>query len=237
MDITEIHFDTIDSTNAFAKREYQTFSPDKITLISSDEQTAGYGRYKRKWISPKGVNLLLTFCFQWKSPFQSLALIASYSIATLLKDLHPKIKWPNDVQLHGKKVAGALCEKTGTWIFLGIGVNVNMDTFQDIDQPATSLKKETGKSHNLLYLKQNLIDLLLQNLTLYQLQGFAPFHTAIENLLAYRKERLSCFDGKTHWQGICEGLGPNGELILKLDNGAMHSFLSGDVSNAKPGLR
>ncbi len=155
-EIHEIHLDTIDSTNTYAKKHCQSFAPDKITCVTAEEQTAGRGRFQRNWVSPRGVNLYATFYF--RLPVNALHLISlgqvmTYSFASVLlhEGLHPKIKWPNDILLNEKKVSGVLCETTFHQnyvdLFLGIGINVNMDaeTVSKIDKPATSLKIETGR--------------------------------------------------------------------------------------------
>ena len=132
----EIHLDTIDSTNTYAKRECHRFAPDQITCITAEMQTAGRGRFQRKWLSPKGVNLYTTFYFRLPPQtlhLTSLAQVMAFTLASLLieEKLHPKIKWPNDLMLNGKKIGGILCETTFhpdfIDIFLGVGLNVNME--------------------------------------------------------------------------------------------------------------
>ena len=238
MQIEEIHFDTIDSTNDYAKREYLSFSPDGLTCIAAESQTAGRGRYLRKWISPPHVNLLATFCFRLKlqtSHVTCLAQILSYSLSSLLlKDnLEPKIKWPNDVLLGGKKVAGVLCETIFTpsfiQIILGIGVNVNMDrsALELIDQPATSLSQETGRTWNVKAVLHRLQMQWIIDLMKFKQEGFAPFHAPIEGLLAYKGETIRFFDGAKEWTGVCQGLTAEGQLILRLPDGTVHMFYSG----------
>jgi BirA family biotin operon repressor/biotin-[acetyl-CoA-carboxylase] ligase len=156
MELTEIHLDTIDSTNTYAKTKGPSFASDKITCIVAEEQTRGKGQFQRKWISPRGVNLYATFYFHLPKETQKLtelAILLAMSIGKVLKinGLHPKMKWPNDILIHGKKIAGVLCElefhASHIEIILGFGLNVNMEEFDlvKIDQPATSLKNETGR--------------------------------------------------------------------------------------------
>lgn len=240
MQITEIHFDSIDSTSTFAKREYASFAPDMITVVTADEQTAGKGRYQRAWISPKGVNLYATFCFRLHSnalDIPSLAQVMSFSLASVLLEegFHPKIKWPNDVQINGKKVSGVLCETIfeSKWvqILLGIGINVNMEEtdLERIDQPATSLKIETGKNWDRRALINWLEERFSTDLEQFKKSGFAPFHDLVENLLAHKGSTIRCFDGKKEWIGVCHSLGKDGRLNLLLPNGEMHAILSGDI--------
>ncbi len=238
-EITTIHLAQTDSTNTYAKRHVHTFAPDKITCISAEEQTAGRGRFQRSWHSPKNVNLYLTFYF--RLPLNTLHLISlaqvmTYSFANILlqEGLHPKIKWPNDVQLNGKKVSGVLCETSFqekfAEIFLGIGINVNMENFSQIDKPATSLKVETGRTWDKETLLKKLQKEFSTNLERFRKEGFTPFHSQFENLLAYKGQQIRCFDGKKEWSGICHSLTNDGQLNLYLPDKSIHTVLSGDIN-------
>jgi BirA family biotin operon repressor/biotin-[acetyl-CoA-carboxylase] ligase len=154
LEIVEIHLETVDSTNVYAKLHRHTFDKEKVTCISAENQTAAKGRFERKWISPPRVNIYSTFYFTLPpqiKKIEHLAELMALSLTTILKNkgLHPTIKGPNDVQINQKKVAGILAEvifePAATEVILGIGVNVNMEAtdIAKIDQPATSLKIET----------------------------------------------------------------------------------------------
>lgn len=237
----KIHLDSIDSTNTYAKKHCARFPKDQITCITAEEQTAGRGRYQRKWISPRGGNIYATFYFQLPLEalhITSLAQVMAYSFASVLihEGFHPKIKWPNDIQLSGKKVSGVLCEtqfgREFVDIFLGIGVNVNLDakTALQIDQPATSLLIETGKPWDPKKILKQLQRQFYGDLEKFKKKGFAPFHDLFEDLLAFKGESIRCFDGKKTWTGICHSLTPDGQLNLYLPNHTLHPILSGDIN-------
>lgn len=152
----EIHFQTINSTNLFTKENANSFDKTKIYCISAETQTGGYGQFQRKWISPFGVNLYTTFYFIIPKTSPNLEKIAIKTAAILQKILKnegfsAELKWPNDVLINEKKVAGVLCEtifqENFIEICLGIGLNVNMSLEQlhIIDQKATSLYVESGR--------------------------------------------------------------------------------------------
>nr|NGX36545.1 Bifunctional ligase/repressor BirA [Candidatus Anoxychlamydiales bacterium] len=156
MHIDDIFLESVDSTQNFAKQNFQQFDKSKITCISAEEQTKGKGRFNRSWLSSKKDNLNITFYFQLKADclhLTSIAHILALSFIKVLRDknLDVKIKWPNDVMLLEKKLAGMLCEieikNNIADVFLGIGINVNNDQefIDKIDQKATSLKIETKK--------------------------------------------------------------------------------------------
>lgn len=238
----EIHLDSIDSTNTYAKEHSKRFAPNEITCVTAEEQTAGRGRYQRKWLSPPGVNLYITFYFQLPVNtlhLVSLAQVMAYSFAAILlrEGLHPKIKWPNDVQLSGKKLSGVLCEtqfhRDFVEIFLGIGINVNLEEeiAGKIDQPATSLKIETGRKWDRAALLKKLQKQFAEDLEKFKKEGFAPFHSAFENLLARKGETIRCFDGKKEWVGICHSLTNDGQLNLYLPDQTIHTIVSGEIKS------
>jgi BirA family transcriptional regulator, biotin operon repressor / biotin---[acetyl-CoA-carboxylase] ligase len=148
-----IHLEKVDSTQTYAKNHYTEFAPEAITCISADEQTAGRGRFQRKWIAPKGKNISATFYFQLPASIPHLTTLAqlmAYTLAGVI-GIHSQIKWPNDILLSGKKLAGILCEtifdSSVVHCFLGVGINVNTtpEELAIIDQPATSLFIETQR--------------------------------------------------------------------------------------------
>ncbi len=236
-----ISFDTIDSTQTWAKANSASFPKDHITCILADEQTQGRGRYDRKWISPKGQNLYITFyfCLPANTPQLScLSHLIAISLANVLLELKlsPQIKWPNDLLLSHKKLAGVLCETSFqnklVEIFLGIGINVNMskELLATIDQPATSLFVETEK----LWDRSHLLGLLQKEFSktikTFQKKGFAPFLPLFDSLLAYKKQKVRFFDGKNQYEGILDSIGEDGSLNLYFPKtNERKSFLSGDL--------
>lgn len=235
-----IHLDTVDSTQDYAKSHVGEFVPDRITCVTADEQTKGRGRFQRKWVSPRGVNLYATFYFRIPSHtlhLVSLAQLMTYSFASLLarEGLEPKIKWPNDVLLNRKKVSGILCEtvfhRDFVDIFLGIGINVNMDAsaLSGIELPASSLKKETGRDWEIKGLLKKLYKQFEEDLNRFKKEGFTPFHKGFEDLLILKGEQIRYFDGKKEWIGRLQSLTADGQLTLLLPDGMLHTVSSGEI--------
>jgi len=192
--VRKIHLNQVDSTNTWAKENYKSFDLTEFTRITADEQLKGRGRFKREWISPHGLNIYLTYFFTVKKEAMSLnnlAQILSLSVAKLLETvgLQPQIKWPNDLLVNGKKIAGILCETLDLGnqfgVILGTGINVNMpkDLLDTIDQPATSLLVETGKTHSKDDLIKTLEALFLKDIHLFRQEGFTPFYKNYDALL------------------------------------------------------
>lgn len=240
----EIYLETTDSTNDYAKEHFSEFPKGSLVCVVAEEQTKGKGRYARAWISPKEVNLYVTFAFSLPSETKDIGTMAqlmSVSLAHVLEQegLKPKLKWPNDTLLNGKKMAGVLAETQFTpdliAVFLGIGINVNMGQkdLNAIDRPATSLKEETKKNWNREELLKNLQQQFAKDLELFKKNGFQPFHPQFVQRMAYQGETVHCFDGSTEWVGTCDTIGKDGRLQLILSDGSLKKFSSGEVSTKR----
>lgn len=158
------HYKILDSTQEQAKRLISEGIKDELVLITTDEQTSGYGRYGKVWVSPRGKNIACSYLFFSKkdADVSTLAVEAARKVADILsgycKDVSTKM--PNDVLIAKKKVAGIIVERHDAAVILGIGINVNA-TAEDlaaVNQPVTSLLIETGHFHDLAALQNNLND-------------------------------------------------------------------------------
>ena len=212
-------FETLESTNKTAL-EYPPF-----TVIVAKSQTAGKGRYGHSWSSPPG-NLYMSAVLPdlaEKSPF--LAFIVALSVAQSLKGLPIKLKWPNDVLLDGKKLAGILLETTDKGIVAGIGVNVVSCPTAGLPYQAAHLKSSVSC--------EDLTELILDNLTL-NLQELNK--NGFKNL---RQEYMSYLQG-LHTQicvnlpdkklvGIFKDLSASGALILQLPDKTLKEITAGVV--------
>ncbi len=241
MRVIRKHFATIDSTNTWAKQNGACLDPECITLITADEQTAGRGRFKRVWSSPKGLNIYATFCLFVDNDRQdigNLPQIMALSAAEILekKNFLPQIKWPNDLLISGKKTAGILCETTPLefqrCVILGIGLNVNMpsDLLQKIDRPATSLFVESGKEQS----REDILDLLekrfVSNFAIFLKMGFSPFFEKYKFYLVHQKgEWIRFHDNRMVWEGSFEEITDDGALVLTLMSGEQKTFYAGEI--------
>lgn len=151
-----VHFDVTDSTNAQA-RSLAGEHPGETLLVTAAEQTAGRGRQGRAWLGPHGGAWMSVVWPLRKSPpaYIGASLAAAVAVLRALGEVVGQkadaftVKWPNDILLGGKKIAGVLCEQcqggapTVGYLVIGIGVNVDFDPAllgNDLRQPATSLR-------------------------------------------------------------------------------------------------
>lgn len=234
------HFQTIDSTNTWAKKHADEWAKEGITVISTDFQTQGRGRLSRVWISPPSTNIMTSFCF-WldseKTDFVQLPQILALTTVEVLlrKGLFPQIKWPNDVLIHGKKIAGilteALQENERRGMILGIGLNVNMtpETLLSIDRPATSLFVETGIHFSLKVLQQELEETFASNLSLFFQEGFSPFFSSFKKFLTFKKGDLVTFhDHQKVIEATFEAIQIDGSIALRLASGEIRTYHAGE---------
>ncbi|HSS81955.1 MAG TPA: biotin--[acetyl-CoA-carboxylase] ligase [Gaiellaceae bacterium] len=138
-------------------------------LVTADEQTAGRGRLGRRWLAPAGTSLLCSL--QLRPAVESerlpeltgVAALACLEAIAALTGLEPVLKFPNDVLVDERKVAGVLAEAREERVVLGIGVNVNVtaeELPQEVDRPATSLLVETGREVDRAELLADLLERL-----------------------------------------------------------------------------
>lgn len=226
------------STNAVAFRMAEE-GAEEGTVVIAEFQSGGKGRLGRKWASPPGVNLYCSIIL--RPPIQPVAapqltFLSVIAVARAIEQLTPlqaRIKWPNDILINGKKVAGLLNEMSAetdkvNFVILGIGVNLNMTREQfpdDLRHPATSLYMESGMKVDRTVFASVLLQELGSLYGTFLLEGYSP---AREEWL--RRSRLegalvTVTDNNVVKSGRVAGIDEYGALLL--DSG--EQILSGDV--------
>ena len=237
-----IYLQETDSTNLRA-HEYGKSGAAEGLVIIAERQTAGKGRLGRKWTSPCGVNLYTTVLLRpsilprWATQLTFLSSVAVAHAIMEVSGIRPQVKWPNDVLIDGKKVAGILneidAEMEGIhYMIMGIGVNLNMQKDQfppDLRYPGTSLALEKGADVSRLEFARALYRELDRLYQLYLDQGFSPIVSLWESFFSWAGRRVEVDFQDRRLQGVVSGLDADGALLLKLDNGAVERVLAGDV--------
>jgi BirA family biotin operon repressor/biotin-[acetyl-CoA-carboxylase] ligase len=233
-------YETTGSTNDEALAWASQGAPD-FSLVSADEQTRGRGRMDRKWFTPPHAALAMSLILrpteeERAHPTRATGLLA-LSLADSLRmlGLSPQIKWPNDVLLNGRKVAGILVESTWTGeeldaMVLGIGVNVLAASVPSADGllfPATSLETELGQTVDRIEL---LRDILVRLLAWRPKLGTDAFLNAWEQSLAFRGQQVQIEAGSGKpILGELIGLNPDGSLRLRDAQGKSITVQFGEV--------
>jgi BirA family transcriptional regulator, biotin operon repressor / biotin---[acetyl-CoA-carboxylase] ligase len=159
-----LYFERIEST----QRELAADAPEGAVAVA-EEQTAGRGRLGRPWYAPPGSSLLVSISLRPRvdsARLPELSLVAGLAAARAIADttgLEPEVRFPNDLLIGGRKVAGILAEARDERVVLGIGINVNIAEDglpEGVDTPPTSLLIETGKLVNRAELLISLLERL-----------------------------------------------------------------------------
>lgn len=152
------YLESVDSTNSYAARLVSE-GAGHGTLVLAEDQTAGRGRLDRSWFSAPGESLAFSIILEPDIP----SLVNVTAAVCLCRALHEdsRIKWPNDVYLQERKIAGILSQAAGASVVLGVGVNVNVTEFpSEIAGSAGSLLLSTGKAGDRFALLGNFLERL-----------------------------------------------------------------------------
>ncbi|MFI5344346.1 MAG: biotin--[acetyl-CoA-carboxylase] ligase [Chlamydiales bacterium] len=238
MKIQYVHLDSVDSTNNWVKSHLAELS--SLTCVTAEEQTAGRGRFKRHWVSPRGENIYATLYLTvplGSNYLSNLGQIMAFACSKVLRGIgfEAQLKWPNDILIQGRKIAGVLTETVtkgeALGVIIGIGINVNMPTasLEMIGVPATSLLQLSQKKWDLNELTELLMNHFLQDLEVLKKSGFAPFQAPFEKMLAYKGQEITCRDGTQTIKGICHSITKDGRLELLMSSGEIKLLTSGEV--------
>ncbi|MFH0768014.1 MAG: biotin--[acetyl-CoA-carboxylase] ligase [Chloroflexota bacterium] len=231
------YYPSLTSTMEVARREAQQDAAEG-TVIVTDEQTAGRGRLRRVWFSPKGSVALSIILYPSIAELPSLIMLASLSVVHSIKavtGLKAQIKWPNDVLINDRKVCGILIESdvqgnTVNYTNIGIGINVNfrMADFPELLSIATSLSDELGRDVSRLGLVRCLL-VEIEKLYLVLSTGGSIYEEWQGNLVTLGK-RVRAHTGETVYEGIAESVARDGSLMLRGFDGNLTKIVAGDVT-------
>ena len=234
------YFDSIGSTNNEALA-WATSGAKDVSLVIADEQTEGRGRLDRKWFTPKGTALAFSLILQptaeEKSHLTRTVGLATLAVIDVLRTrgLTAQIKWPNDVLLNGRKVAGILAESVWSGeevdcVVIGIGMNIlkgAVPSAELLQFPATSLEESRGPA---VEREKILHDILAGMIALRPHIGTDSFVASWEKALAYRGEQVQVEEGSGILiTGKLLGLESDGSLRLRTDDDKSITVQFGDV--------
>ena len=232
-----------ESTNAVAFKMAEEGAAEG-TVVIADLQTAGKGRLGRVWLSPAGVNLYCSVVLRPAiSPVAAcqLTFLSVVAVARAIEKcttLAPQIKWPNDILIGGKKVAGLLNEMNAetekvNFVVLGIGVNLNMRLSQlgeGLRHPATSLLEEGGVEVDRVLFARTLLTELDELYDRFLLEGEGPMRAEWLERSAIRGRTVRVSQGAREFTGEVQGVDSFGALLVRVGDGSVETVLSGDVT-------
>ncbi|MFQ5520748.1 MAG: biotin--[acetyl-CoA-carboxylase] ligase [Candidatus Methylomirabilia bacterium] len=224
----------VPSTQDELRRLAEAGAPEGSVVVA-DHQTEGRGRQGRAWVDQPGANLLVSVLLRPKIPMARvpqlslLAAVATQEALTASSHLEIRVRWPNDLEVHRRKVAGILAEASSdgraTVVMIGLGINVNQTEFPDLPRRATSLALEAGRMFDREALLEGLLDALNRWYTRYLRQGFVPVREAWLQSAHGLGGRIT--QGSV--TGTAEGLDSDGALLVRTSAGEVIRLVAGEL--------
>lgn len=238
-----VYLQETDSTNTRAKDLAARGAPEG-TLIVAEKQTGGRGRRGRSWFSPPGDGIYSSIILRpIMSPGEAprITLMTSVAVAEALLSLtrlKVRIRWPNDILVGGKKIAGILTEISTEmdgvdYIIVGLGLNVNTpsESFpEEIKGEATSILMETGKQFSRVPLVRGYLEWYEKYYEMFKNDGFEPIMRRWKELADIVGQQLMVGTVGKKYVGEVVDVDSDGVLILKDGKGDTHRIFSGDVT-------
>jgi BirA family biotin operon repressor/biotin-[acetyl-CoA-carboxylase] ligase len=236
------YFDSIDSTSSEARR-LAAGGAAEGTVVIAEAQTSGRGRLGRTWASPPLRNLYLSIVLRPQIGVAGAAqvtLVAGVAVVEAVSEWAPQaaIKWPNDVVIDGRKVAGILAEMDADdnrvrCLILGIGVNLNAapeDFPEELRDKATALRTVIGFPVDRTAFAERLLSCVEERYTLFLAQGFAALRPLWEARSCLTGRAVQIDGAGQRCAGVVTGIGDDGALLLRDAAGHETRVLAGDVT-------
>ncbi len=228
-------FDTIDSTNSYLLEKAKSNAPAGSVCLA-EQQTKGRGRLGREWYSPYAVNIYCSIL--WRFPHLSqdisgLSIAVAVMVANALRkygiSAEIQLKWPNDVWVANRKLAGILLERNDkTGVVIGIGLN--LDVQEANEKSWIDVAELTGRPVQRNFLVGLLLNELLEKLPVYATRGISAFLAEWEKADVLRNKVVSVQTPLQIISGTMRGISEQGELLLEDETGVVRRFSYGEVS-------
>ena len=236
------YFESLPSTSTTARELAAAGAPEGVVVVA-EGQTQGRGRLGRSWVSPPYRNLYLTIVLRpplAPSDAPLIALVAGLATAEAVASfgVAARLKWPNDVLVDGRKVAGLLAEMESDGeqlaaVLLGIGINVNLalaEFPEELRAKAGSLAAALGRPVARHELADRLLSAFEQRYDQFLRDGFAALCDDWNRLSCLGGQQVEVVDGTRRIAGEVLGLAADGTLELAAADGTRHRIVAGEVS-------
>lgn len=236
-----IFFEKLESTHTYAKQNIDLLE-DK-TIISTNRQTNGYGRFTRKWVDLGKENIYMTFVLKPSEKLSEIyANLTQYLSICLCKQLEeiglrPQIKWPNDVLINGKKVSGILAETVikkdklkGIILSIGVNLNVSKNDLKEINQPVTAVNIELEKPINKQEFMQKLTENFFADYKEFLEKGFKFIKSDYEKRASFLSQNIKITVFNIEKEGFFKGFDDIGNLVLLNSDGKIEKIGMGEIS-------
>lgn len=232
-----LHEPSVTSTNDLAREAARRGWPDRSVFVA-DYQTEGRGRRGRSWTVPPGAGLLFSVLLRPRgAPPHTYTMLASVAVSEAIErlfPLEPKIKWPNDVMLDDRKLAGVLAEATDDGrertVIVGVGLNVALDAESLADLPgAASLAEAAGQAVHRGELLVLILEQMDRWLRLVPQSLASSLWPAWDARLWGRSQRVRVREGDEALEGVIIGTATDGSLRVRTSAGEERRVVAGEV--------
>ncbi len=240
-------FDRVDSTNRVALDMASQGLPSGVVILA-EAQEKGKGRLGRAWFSPRGVNLYFSLLLRPYQPVRDFPLFSLATSVALIEAIHRvtglavQIKWPNDIVLNDRKLAGILLESEVRGeqtppLVVGVGVNVNIDLAgfpPELQKIATSLQIALGHPVDRTDLLIEIFNRLAEQYRLVEDgNGKTLLIQAVRQHCQTLGRRVRVQTARQEFEGWAEDLQEDGALLIRMGDGNQRRILVGDVTHLR----
>jgi BirA family transcriptional regulator, biotin operon repressor / biotin---[acetyl-CoA-carboxylase] ligase len=232
------HFEELDSTNRYLLDQARSGAPDGLVAVA-DVQTAGRGRLDRRWEAPPGSSMLVSVLL--RSPFDDGAAHAGRAVMAAgvaltraveqVADVRAGLKWPNDLVVGDRKLAGLLAERDGDAVVVGTGCNVNWESFPpELAASATACNVEAGRRVD----RDALLTAFLSEFADALADHAAVLDTYRDRLATLGRRVRVEQPGGGSLEGEATAVTDEGALVVRDDTGTDHTITAADVVHLRP---
>ena len=237
------HFETIASTNTKAYELAESGEPEG-TIVIAESQSHGKGRIGRKWVSPKTGGIYISLILRPDAAdieeVPAIALIAAKAVIRAIKKtsgIDAGMKWPNDVLISGKKVAGILAEMKAQpdrvdFLVLGVGINVNT-ALDKLPPEGTSIFAQTSNKIERRDVLKIFLEEFEQYYLTFQKKGFSVLRPGCKKMSLVLGKKVCVLEHDKKVSGRAVDIGGKGALIIETDKGEKSRIFSGDVVSCR----
>jgi len=240
------YLEIVDSTNNYALQLASKGSPHGSVVVA-EEQTQGRGRLRREWLSLPNRGIYLSLLLTNPLPLRVAPIstyVAALALAKVLRSkygLPSAVKWPNDVLVRERKVAGLLTEMQSDqdfsrFIVIGIGINVNFSREEmagPFRYPATSILLETGEPVKRQYVLVDFLSQFEKDYDNFATNGFSAISAELEDFSIILGKKITILCGEREISGKAMGFTPEGALLLLGSDGTRETVWAGDVTHVE----
>ncbi|QAY66132.1 biotin--[acetyl-CoA-carboxylase] ligase [Paenibacillus protaetiae] len=234
--------DEVDSTQEIARALAEEDAPEG-TLVIAEQQVKGRGRMGREWVSPSGKGIWMSMVLRPQVPIHfapQLTLVTAVALCrslTRVTGLQIGIKWPNDLQINGKKISGILLESAAEderlrYVIAGIGISANLETGdypEEMLAKATSLRIQSGTVYDRTAIIADFMEEWEQLYWLYQREGFEKIAALWEALSVSLHRPAVLITPQGVVEGVPVGLHSSGAIIVEQSDGTRAVVFSADM--------